>query len=77
MNKLKIKFEKNVPIPPANRKASIYPFSDLELGGSMHVEVTGKDLTRVQTAAHKFGQYHGLKFTTRRSDTGIRIWRIE
>lgn len=79
MDKLTVEFEKDVPIPPVGRKAGtpLYPFGDLEPGDSMHIEVTGKDITRLQTAAHKYGQYHSQKFTTRKTDTGVRVWRIE
>lgn len=83
--------EKNIPIPkkkpgaPGQVRQSYnnYHFRSFELGDSIFVPVSSdEDLNKYQTrlavVAGSAGKRHKpvLKFTTRRVEGGIRIWRV-
>lgn len=74
--------EKNVPIPEnAGHKGnhSPYPFAGMEIGDSFFVPCEkGRD-HRVSAAAANYARrkHAGKKFSTRRTSTGVRCWRIQ
>ena len=70
--------KKDVPIPavrmPGGRDVK-YPFRSMEIGDSFHAEVSLAEAKKIQYAAAAYSRRNGVKFTTRRSDTGVGIWR--
>ena len=69
--------EMGVPIPP---KRTIEPNDKLGLtkipvGGSRLIK--GITQERLASRAARATQNHGMKFTTRVMDGGVRIWRVE
>jgi hypothetical protein len=73
------KIDKNVPMP-ATRSAgrhATFPWRSMEIGDSFFVtpdQIPSKYVSRRAWAASKLT---GLKFITRRSDGGARVWRAE
>ena len=67
------KIEKAVPVPPkkGGGRAPKYPYRDLEVGDSFFVPGIKT------TGASDAGKRLGLKFTQRRVDGGMRVWRVE
>jgi len=70
--------KKDVPIPavrmPGGRGVK-YPFRSMEVGDSFHADVSAAEAKKIQYAATAYSRRNGVKFTTRRSDTGVGIWR--
>jgi hypothetical protein len=71
-----LKIEKGIPIPPDMRGMTKgkrkYPFAEMEVGDSILLE---------QKKASGIGSYAqkclpGAKFSTRKVEGGIRIWRL-
>ena len=81
-----ITIEKNIPITPKNpkfwRKPQLkYPFAQMEVGDSFFVECDKDDARNMQVNLGVMGRREnkstGKKFTTRQSEGGVRVWRIE
>jgi len=75
-----MKIEKNIPMERdqaggAGRPPK-YPFANMEIGDSIFVE-GAKIPCKEYIAAQQFASRHGWKFSGRRIDGGVRIWRIE
>ncbi len=71
MNK-PVRIDKNVPIPtPCGRGRLEIPWESMEVGDSF---ATADKYIRAQ--AFRAGVKFGLKFTTRKTQEGIRVWRI-
>jgi hypothetical protein len=74
---MEIKIEKGIPVPKAKggRKAR-FPFREMTIGDSVFF---GQELAeRARNAATLFARYNPeYKFTSRREENGVRIWRIE
>lgn len=67
--------ESNIPIPPKTRgRKARWPFSDMKIGES--VEVLEIEADRARTAVWNTKRNYGYEFTTRKTELGIRIWRI-
>lgn len=66
------KIERGVSIPPDRRGAAIYPFGEMAPGDSF-LAPNGANAIR---AAHGYGKRHGQRFTSRKVEGGVRIWRI-
>ena len=74
-----IQIDKNIPIPPRNRQGrndDKYPIRDLDVGDSfiMPAKNTNTASGYVRAAAKRLGD--GRKFTVRKTEDGIRVWRI-
>jgi hypothetical protein len=82
--------DKNIPAPPPGRgrgPGGQFPFTDMEVGDSFLVEtdpaaeaeMANKLLVRrVRQAALGAGRkYAPAKFTVRKVDNGVRVWRTE
>ena len=65
--------EVGVPLPEKGLVG--WPHGDMEVGQSFFVE--GKTLSNVCNANHRFHKKLGWKFTARKVDGGIRVWRTE
>tara|TARA_R110000868_G_scaffold323777_1_gene584696 strand:+ start:759 stop:971 length:213 start_codon:yes stop_codon:yes gene_type:complete len=70
-----MKIENDVPMPISTR-ARKYPFLEMNFGDSIHFEEE-KVNGRAYRAAMSTGTRHGMKFTARRENGGLRIWRTE
>lgn len=75
-----MEIEKNIPLPAARCAAnggSRYPFAEMGVGDSIFVE--GQDTTGPVAAAARV-YAHRVKtkrFSARKVEGGVRIWRIE
>lgn len=70
---------KNVPVPPAGKaggRSAKYPFRNMEVGDSFEATMSDAEAKQVQRAATSYARRNGVKFTTRRSATGVGVWRI-
>ena len=69
-----VKIEKNVPMGPATK----YPFKDMKVGDSLLDTVDGpSNKSLLRAAALTWGRVNGVKFSARRVEGGVRVWRIE
>jgi len=74
--------EKNVPIPvKVNPPEPLYPFDKMFPDDSFFVACDFKQptLNKIYTAmskANKIGKAEGKRFTSRKVEGGIRIWRV-
>jgi hypothetical protein len=70
--------EKNIPLDQngAGRPPK-YPFGDMAVGDSVFFGGDASETMNPKLAARAYGRYHGKKFTTRKQDGGVRIWRTE
>lgn len=69
------KIENNVAMPSPYRncgRAEKYPWSKLEVGQSFFAA----NIALMSGASHA-GKRLGKKFTTRKMDGGVRVWRVE
>ena len=64
--------EKGVELTPRRSK---YPFSDMEVGDSFLVDESGNHAA-ARNAATGYGQRHDMKFSSRTTVAGLRIWRV-
>ena len=79
-----MKIEKNIPVPPVQKigrsgkkhggNNRLYPFGEMEIGDSIFVDLS--NWKKARDAAFQYGKRNNLKFTTRKTDCGVRIWRI-
>lgn len=72
----KIKIEKHIPIPKPRGRGpkEKYPFGRLKVGDSFFIEK--KDYHHSGGLAFAASARHKVKLTVRRTDKGVRIWRI-
>ena len=71
----KFKIEKDVPMPRINTK---YPFSQLNIGDSVHFTFEDRGgPRRIRSAMQHNSRLTGYRFMSRKTPTGVRIWRIE
>lgn len=75
-----IKIDKDVPIPPDNKNKR-FPFDKMEVGDSfLYSESNNESAVRNACMLWKgYVKRAGLdwKFTVRKMDEGVRIWRVE
>jgi len=70
------KIEKNVPSPTTDGKSK-YPFGEMSIGDSFFVsDYDSITHGRLRSAAQSYGKKNSMKFTVRKVDGGIRVWRI-
>lgn len=65
--------EKGVPLP-ANFRRDRYPFGAMEVGDSFAVPT--RKVRAAISSASQHGKRTGRKYVSRKSDDGIRIWRV-
>jgi hypothetical protein len=69
----KVKIDKGIEMPNKKDSRVKYPWESLEVGDSF---LPSKDITSsIISSANK--RYAPKKFTQRKTEEGIRIWRIE
>lgn len=76
---MSIEIKTGVKIPTIQRRCK-YPFSDMQVGGSLHPK-TEIEYRNCRTSAQAYGKKHNMKFLSRiENDNGVvkyGIWRIE
>jgi len=69
------KIEKNIPAPgPAPQSIRKYPFDKMQIGDSFFVP--GGNQNSIATSATNQLNRYGRRYTTRKMDGGVRVWRI-
>lgn len=77
-----IKIDKNIPIPPADRRGlatsrtTKYPFRKMQIGESF-LFPKGTKVSNARSAAQQTARRSNMKFSVRQIEEGIRCWRIE
>lgn len=66
----------NSKIPVPKRRGYEWPFRHMKVRDSFLVPKWMPDY-RARNAASNYGRRHGMKFTTRITSDGLRVWRIE
>lgn len=66
-----VKYETGVPIPAINRE--LYRWKNMNVGNSLFFE--NANANSIHVVAWKAGKRHGYKFTVRKIDGGVRVWR--
>ena len=71
-----LEIEKNIAIPPISRRRREikYRFAEMQIGDSLFD--TTKRGHSLRNAASQWAKDHGVKFTSRRMDGGVRVWRV-
>lgn len=65
------RIEKDVPLPPKWVK---YPLDQMEAGDSFLA--AEEDRARISAAINRYSKRSGKRFTCRKVDGGLRVWRI-
>jgi len=75
---MKIQVESGFPAPIRSNKRSKYPFGTMNVGDSFFMKsgFPEHERGRVSAAACAYAKKHGVKFSTKVFDTGVRTWRI-
>ena len=69
--------EKNIPMPNKRSDRISYDIKSMEVGDSFYVE--GQDCAENNSAymaSQRFSKKTGRKFTGKKMEGGVRIWRI-
>jgi hypothetical protein len=69
-----IALEKGKEIPKKQKEGK-YPYHLMEVGDSFYIE--GEILSKVCNASYREWKRTGRKFTARKIDNGVRVWRVE
>ncbi len=72
------KIEDNVPLAPHGNNHSKYPFREMTVGQSFFVPTEAASYSTVAQAACSAGSLKGdgTRFTIRKVDGGVRVWRL-
>jgi hypothetical protein len=68
-----MQIEKGV-VMPVKRSQVVYPYEDMEIGDSFKVD--GGTLQAMCYQNRKWGKKLGRVYTARKSDDGVRVWRV-
>lgn len=67
--------EKNVPMPEERATRTLYPFRNMEVGDSFLVPQGAPQ--RVNAAVYQENKKRdGVKYTQRKVEGGVRVWRM-
>ena len=77
-----IKIDKNIPIPPTNRKCGAYkyPFAEMKVGDSFFTKATTiQQVAQLRSGFNVIVKKIGgnYKITTKKIEGGLRVWRVE
>ena len=76
MNAVKYQIEDGVPLPnPEQKGPSKYPFRRMKIGQSFFAKLA--DYAKLRCAAYYYKQKHGMRFSVRLQDKGVRVWRTK
>lgn len=68
------KIERGIPVPSARGALIKYPWAEMEVGDSLFFPAGNHP--SVSAISGQWATRHGRKFTTRKVDGGVRVWRI-
>lgn len=73
-----IEIETDVPLTASykNGRPEVYPWRKLEVGDSFFVPEERTAPKHIEKRAYEAAKRTGRKFTCRRQDGGVRIWRV-
>ena len=72
---MKVKIEKNVPVPERySRSSAKYPWNTMEVGDSFLSHVS--KIACLVSARAQAERKTGRKFITRTTPEGVRVWRV-
>lgn len=71
-----IQIEKNVPIPNGAKPGPKYPYWEMEVGDSFLFPSAAK-IGSARSATCRIAKQLGRKFTVRKTEKGLRCWRVE
>jgi hypothetical protein len=76
---MKIQIESGYPAPTRSTARAKYPFAKMEVGDSFFMKsgFPEHERGRVSAAACAYAKKHGVKFSTKVFDNGVRTWRIK
>lgn len=76
---MEIKIERGIPIPPKSKNFSRYKWDQMVIGDSFLLppDSSPDKINSARNAAYGFGKRHKMKFTSRTTNKGTRIWRTE
>ncbi len=66
------KIEKGIPLP---LKRFSYPFPEMKIGESFHIECPKEKTNQMRTKILQAARNHAGKYTTRSDEKGFRCWR--
>jgi len=66
--------EKDISFPLPMKERKTYPFAEMGIGDSF--EIPAEWIKDVRNAANSYGNYHGKKFSVRKTDGTGRCWRL-
>ena len=73
-----VEVEEDVPVPPQRRRSpDLDGFGEMPVGGYVFVEADDDEARKLPNRVSAAGKRFGMKFTTRRLDGGVGIWRTE
>jgi hypothetical protein len=76
LGKTEIKIDTNIPFPGLPGEGSRrYPFNKLEVGHSFEKPHDVEE-AKFRTAAFAYAKKHGIRLSVRKTDSGIRCWRV-
>lgn len=67
-----MRIDKNIKKEPARGGTLKYPWAEMEIGDSVLIT---ENIHSARCAAVNYGRYHGKKFSSRKTEGGVRIWR--
>jgi len=70
----KIKIEAGIPFP---HRFLTYPFDKMKVGDSFLMPQEDKDPNRLRVLAHHYGKSKKMKFSIKKTEEGVRCWRIK
>jgi hypothetical protein len=75
---MKIQVESGYPTPTRSTSRAKYPFATMQVGDSFFMKSAypEHERGRVSAAACAYAKKHGVKFSTKIFDNGVRTWRI-
>jgi len=70
-----INIDKNIPIPKPRGSSNYYPWASMEVGDSFLIPTHKHNNVSAATRYAKLRYKH--KYSARKEEGGIRVWRIE
>lgn len=71
-----IVIEKSVPSED-KRVRHNYPFADMDVGDSFFVKLDANGINVLRVLAYRYAKKNYCTFSTKQTDGGLRVWRIE
>jgi len=74
-----MKVEKDIPMPATTiRDGYKYPLNEMDIGDSIFEPgPRNSNESKIRLSAKKYGAKTGKRFSARKVEGGVRIWRVE